>query len=416
MGRYIAPSSLGDAVLSEVTPRQIAAWLKELRGMPSRFGGTLAPNTVRGVYQVLSKMFLSAVFEELITVSPCQLPPGHLPPARDKVPGARNGWRYEREEVVRLISSGKVPLDRRVLYAILFLAGLRRGEAIALRWSDVDREQRPLGCLTVSRSFDRAGAEKGTKTGAVRKVPIHPTLAAVLAEWRLGGWERFYGRRPLPGDLILPTRSGGHRDGKNVHTQLGQDAERLGIRRRRVHGARHTFISLLIDDGARADLVAKITHTKVERSAFDAYRNEAWSTLCAEVAKLRVERVPDELPLFKVIGAAEVSTDIATPIATMQRDTLANTVKCSPENHDTLTTGFERYEGQTLGIDAISSDPAKQGAPIPGSDAPSGSDSATGGSATSVASALTRHPVGPHTGEAYAYAWVEELLARGEEL
>lgn len=82
----------------------------------------------------------------------------------------------------------------------------------------------------------------------------------------------------------------------------------------------------------------------------------------------------------------------------------------------TMTLPVEGYEGQTLENGCVSSDAAKQGAPIPGSDAPSGSDSATGGSDTSAVSALTRHPVGPHTGEAYAYAWVEALLARGEEL
>lgn len=414
--QHIAPSSLGDTPLPEVTPRQIAAWVMELRTRPSPRGGTFAPHTVRGIYGVLSKMFLSAVFEEIVAASPCQLPRGFLPPARDKVPGARNAWRYDRLEVVRLISSPDVPPDRRVLYATLFLAGLRRGEAIALRWSDVNRERAPLGCLTVSRSLGVTRAEKGTKTGAVREVPIHPTLAAVLAEWRLGGWERHYGRRPLPEDLLLPTRTFAHRDGKNVHSQLALDAKRLGFRGRRVHGSRHTFISMLIDDGARADLVAKITHTRPVRSAFDVYRNEAWSTLCAEVAKLKIERAPDELPLFKVAGAPAASPDSATPIATTQGAMLANTVKCSVETHDTLTLPVEGYEGPTLENGCVSSDPAKQGAPIPGSDAPSGSDSATGGSATSAASAPTRHPVGPHTGEAYAYAWVEALLARGEEL
>ena len=44
-----------------------------------------------------------------------------------------------------------------------------------------------------------------TKTGVVRHVPVHPVLAAMLAEWKLTGWPALMGRRPEPDDLILPT-------------------------------------------------------------------------------------------------------------------------------------------------------------------------------------------------------------------
>lgn len=337
--QHVAPSDLGAMKITDVTPRVIAAWIMELRAKPSPRGGTLAPHTVRGIYQVLFKMFVSAVFEEVVPANPCQLPRGILPKAADKVPGARLGWRYEREEVVKFISSHEVPPDRRVLYAVLFLAGLRRGEAIVLRWKDWDRARTPLGCVAVSRGFNqKKRIEKGTKTGATREVPVHPTLAAVLAEWKLGGWERHYGRAPEAEDLILPSRSLLMRDGRNIYTQLAYDARKLGIRPRRVHGARHTFISLLIDDGARPDLVARLTHTRPVRSAFDVYRNEAWSTLCAEVLRLRVERTPDELPLWKASGAPEVFASIATDNATVANSIEGNTMSASVAIHDTRTS------------------------------------------------------------------------------
>ena len=38
--------------------------------------------------------------------------------------------------------------------------------------------------------------EKATKTKATRKVPVHPTLAAMLAEWRLQGWPKHCARTP----------------------------------------------------------------------------------------------------------------------------------------------------------------------------------------------------------------------------
>jgi hypothetical protein len=36
-------------------------------------------------------------------------------------------------------------------------------------------------------SYSTRVGEKTTKTDAVKHVPVHPTLAAMLAEWKLGG-------------------------------------------------------------------------------------------------------------------------------------------------------------------------------------------------------------------------------------
>lgn len=41
-----------------------------------------------------------------------------------------------------------------------------------------------------------------------REMPVHPTLARVLAEWKLSGFERFTGCPPRPEDLIVPSRLG----------------------------------------------------------------------------------------------------------------------------------------------------------------------------------------------------------------
>jgi len=63
---------------------------------------------------------------------------------------------------------------------------------------------RPLGKLLVAKSYSTRVGEKTTKTDAVKHVPVHPTLAAMLAEWKLGGWAEMMGRAPGPDDLIVP--------------------------------------------------------------------------------------------------------------------------------------------------------------------------------------------------------------------
>jgi hypothetical protein len=52
----------------------------------------------------------------------------------------------------------------------------------------------------VATSYDKGR----TKTGRTRFMPVHPTLATMLAEWRLVGWPAIFGRTPNPDDLICP--------------------------------------------------------------------------------------------------------------------------------------------------------------------------------------------------------------------
>jgi integrase len=84
----------------------------------------------------------------------------------------------------QLISDARIPEDRRVLYALKALAGLRHGEVAGLTWRQYDATLEPLGGLSLER----------TKTQVPRRVPVHPTLARALAEWKLSAWRRKGGR------------------------------------------------------------------------------------------------------------------------------------------------------------------------------------------------------------------------------
>ena len=53
----------------------------------------------------------------------------------DKDPEWRSTAVFTREEVEPLLSDTRLPEDRRVLYAFLFLTVMRIGEAVALRWN-----------------------------------------------------------------------------------------------------------------------------------------------------------------------------------------------------------------------------------------------------------------------------------------
>ena len=78
----------------------------------------------------------------------------------------------------------------RHVWALALLTGMRNGELLALRWTDVDWEQK---LITVSRSYNcRSKSISSTKAGYWRDVPMSQDCVRILQELRnLGGNNEF---------------------------------------------------------------------------------------------------------------------------------------------------------------------------------------------------------------------------------
>jgi integrase len=141
------------------------------------------------------------------------------------------------------------------LWLILITTGLRRGEALAIAWSDLDMTS---GVLRVRRTLQRI---KGQLVFGEPKTPRSRrtlTLTAVclnaLRQHRTITAEQasaIYDPLPhQPGDLIFTTRTGRAIDPRSVNRALASLCRRAGIDPARVHDLRHTAASLLLADGA----------------------------------------------------------------------------------------------------------------------------------------------------------------------
>ena len=297
--RHVMPI-LGSTKLEELRPRHIRDLVRHLRANTD-----LAPRTIRHIYGALHTMLHNAVVDELLVANPCVLKRHDLPKIVDKDPTWRAQAVFTRGELEQIVSDERIPEDRRVLYALLGLAGLRFGEAAALRWRSYNSVLEPLGQLVVAASYNtNLQREKATKTEQPRLVPVHPTLASVLATWKLGGWAAMVGRAPSLDDLLIPSRLGVNRSHGHGLKKFHADLDRLGLRRRRQHDLRRTFISLTRADGARKDILETVTHG-ARGDIIDAYTTLPWPSVCEEVAKLKVELIQSkviEMPRLAVVG------------------------------------------------------------------------------------------------------------------
>jgi len=147
-------------------------------------------------------------------------------------------WSIETEREWRRIGEQDASL-----VIIAATTGLRLGELGALRWRDVDLEDRNL---TVSRAIS-AGEESSTKSRRSRVVPLAGQAREELEALR--GRLHFTGRE----DHVFCRPDGGPLDRSAVRARFIRAQEAAGVRVRRFHDLRHTFGSLAI---RRFDLVS----------------------------------------------------------------------------------------------------------------------------------------------------------------
>lgn len=299
LDNHVLPD-LGGLALADVTAARIVDLVHHLRFVKKLPNGQpLGNRTVRNIYTTLAACLRDAELAGKITRAPAKLDERQLGPVIDKDPEWRSGALFTRKEAQAMISDHRIPLDRQLVYAFGLLAGLRPGEVAALRWRNYDATKRPLGMITAANAYSTSySIAKGTKTNAVKFVPVHPVLAQMLAEWRstsTGGTEPDDLIVPLPPDVKRTKRTGERFRGWDYTGRRWRelDLPALGFRHRSVYDTRATFITLVVEDGASRDIIRdRVTHVPAKRTAFDGYdRGERWAETCREVGKLRLTRL-----------------------------------------------------------------------------------------------------------------------------
>ena len=185
--RHIRPS-LGGVTIRSLTAGRVDAFRQALEE------AGVGPPTVAKALAIVSGACRFAVLRGLIDANPVR-DVRKPKPRRQRFVGVLAPCRVERIRV-ELLTAGRI--RDAVLVSTLAYAGLRPGEARAMRWSDVRS-----GSLLVERAV--AGrAVKATKNERLRAVRLLAALAEDLAMWR--EFSPFAGDE----DFVFPAGSAGH--------------------------------------------------------------------------------------------------------------------------------------------------------------------------------------------------------------
>ena len=283
--QHIIPA-IGDIPLNKLTTRDLQKFYNDLqsngrlRKVQKKEKPGLSNSTVRGIHMMLHNALDRAVKEKLILSNPtenCIIP------------------KIEKQEMKILhpdhISAYLNAAERRNALPMFYLelvSGLRKGELVALQWSDLDIQNRtiyvskqyvknPNGELTLSRPK--------TET-SVRKVSIpQDAVDLLIAEHGKHPENPYMFPSPVTGEMYYPDSV------VNLHKKILKDA---GLPRIRFHDLRHTFATLALQNGVDVKTVSSMlghydagftlrTYTHATRQKQD----EAAQTMGSFMAQIR---------------------------------------------------------------------------------------------------------------------------------
>lgn len=234
---------LGHHRLTTLQPEHIRTWLDLLRDHGGKDGRPLSEASVRQAYAILRRALKDAVNDGKIAANPAERvdPPGTQTEDRKALTLA------DAANVLRAAGD-----DPRWWLAVFY--GFRQGEALGLRWGDVDFES---NLIHVRQSLqigpDRKvifGPPKTRKS--IRSMPMHDHIRTRLLLHKPSGAD--------DDDLVFPGPVMPWADSRDWHELLDQaGAERLPL-----HSARHTAASVLEAAGVPERLIMQILgHSQV---------------------------------------------------------------------------------------------------------------------------------------------------------
>lgn len=230
----------GDKYIDTIKTIDITRWNKE-RGLTGNKGGPYSQQYITNMYLHMSGLLTFAVNHKFISDNPCHYARPYKDPnqVEERQESELNFW--EVDEYNTFINTVK-DTDSKEKYDTLFLTGLRIGELVALRWSDIDLTSRKLNVRgTFSTVTGSVTSPKSTNSTRAIDLPIR------LANELKGRYDRcskldgFTLDYFVFGDIkpVYPS---------TIRRHFYSDIKKAGVKFITIHGLRHSHASYLLSN------------------------------------------------------------------------------------------------------------------------------------------------------------------------
>lgn len=273
---HIIPA-FGHMRLDQFKPFHIVSFLDDLSKPGARKDGkgdTLSSATIEYIYRVLRNIFNRAVDWQLITKHPME---GIKKPKVEK----KEMKFYDQSELTQVISLlFNEPVLWKMFMLTAILSGCRRGEVIALEWSDVQEKGLAIK-ESISMTVNGEAVVKGTKNDKPRLISMPGWYMEELDAYRLQ-WKKeklLIGDKWQGGDHEYVFHAG---FGKPLyHTQPSkwwrEFCQRHELRYIRFHDLRHSHVAVLIENETNLKAIQERLGHSTFQTTTDTYGHIAES-------------------------------------------------------------------------------------------------------------------------------------------
>lgn len=248
----------------------IQRFVNTLSKRPSRRGGTLSPKTVKSTYNILRSCLDKVVEMDIIKKNPAS----NISLPKMKKPEIKVFTQEEVQVLLAALEQEKSDLQLPVNLALAM--GLRRGEVLGLKFSDVDYEKKTIKIHNNRiQCCDYQVFEKEPKTrNSIRTLNVPDTLLKMIKKEEVSCKKRqmqngrnynkegYVCYKPLTGKPWMPD---------NLTTKYRRFIKNLGITPVSFHGLRHCFASLCLHEGIEILEISKKLGHATPSFTYDTY-------------------------------------------------------------------------------------------------------------------------------------------------
>lgn len=242
---------------TEETAKKIADALRidfDKLFQPSGAPQTLSSQTILHYHRLISVILQTAVEWQYIPANPAERV---KPP---KVESSEAVYLDDKQAIRLLELLEDQPIYYRTAVTVLLFTGMRRGELLGLRWSDIDFDN---NVITIERSLqylpEKGVYESDTKTKSSRRAIKAPTTAMdSLKEYRT--WQRktflSIGQPWEESGQVFVTQNGSPMHPDTLTSWFGSFIKTTDLPQIHIHSLRHTNATLQIANGVAVTTVA----------------------------------------------------------------------------------------------------------------------------------------------------------------
>ncbi len=200
-------------------------------------------------------------------------------------------------EEINVFLDAESDLKYKTLLRLAIFSGARQGEILGLKWIDVDWYN---NLIHIQRTYNHGKWYRPKSKTSNRKIDLGPTMMSELKKWMLAC-------PPSDLDLIFPNETGNPLDQSNMLKSCFYPClKKAGIERIRFHDLRHTYASLLIEQGENIKYIQSQLGHSSPTVTLDVYAHLMKPTNQESACKL--ENTVFETSGSKMVAAKEKAT------------------------------------------------------------------------------------------------------------